>query len=536
MWRPLINTISVGTNEIGPMEAMATTPVFQNPELGLDKAITSGATYSAAGDMVFYSYAITNSGNVTLPGPFTVEDDIIGTLADCAAGPLVPGASTTCTTAYAVTPADLGNGSVTNVAYALASFNGQAVGSNTDSETAIAAVILSCPEEESLEGCLAQSDVDNAFDAWLAGFDAYQACGAMVYYTVNGQDVSTLDGVPAPSLCGGSVTVTAHAGGGCGGDCTSVFTVDDNPNPAITPAMDMAVECDGNGNTTALNNWLASHGGASADDVCQQVSWSDDFTGLSSLCGAAGPATVTFTATDGCNNSSSTTATITIEDTTPPSGSCPQGVSGLTDPAQAPGPDVPAILALYSDLCGNVSVAVSSETEMLNDCQDFEVRHAYTVTDGCGNSTACMVTHSGRIPGEIAGECPATSISNLQCQADVPNEDLAYIASFFTGADGQPVTAVLSGASYSETGNCTFLVTRQYTLFDNCGNTRVCEATYAGEDTSPPQGNCPSGYEVAALDDIPPPDADWIRGHYLDNCSPVSVQILRDHAVISYPE
>ena len=33
------------------------------------------ATYDAVGDVISYSYLVTNNGNVTLGGPFTVTDD-----------------------------------------------------------------------------------------------------------------------------------------------------------------------------------------------------------------------------------------------------------------------------------------------------------------------------------------------------------------------------------------------------------------------------------------------------------------------------
>ena len=87
--------------------------------------------------------------------------------------------------------------------------------------------------------------------------------------------------------------------------------------PSIdTPSADLTVECDGNGNTAELNNWIDTYGGAAASDACSGVTWSNDFTALSDLCGATGAATVTFTATDDCGLTSTTTATFTIE--TPP--------------------------------------------------------------------------------------------------------------------------------------------------------------------------------------------------------------------------
>ena len=116
---------------------------------------------------------------------------------------------------------------------------------------------------------------------------------------------------------------------------TQTIEVQDTHAPVIAPAaMDMVVDCDGNGNTADLAAWLASNGGAEATDNCGAVTWShnycehngngngngDDCDGvsLSDLCGETGSATVTFTATDECGNASSTSATFTIRDITAP--------------------------------------------------------------------------------------------------------------------------------------------------------------------------------------------------------------------------
>jgi len=87
----------------------------QAPALALAKSANVTA-YDNVGETILYTYTIENTGNVTLAGPFTMEDDVEGTLTDCAVGPLAPGAETTCTTAHIVTQADLDAGSITNTA------------------------------------------------------------------------------------------------------------------------------------------------------------------------------------------------------------------------------------------------------------------------------------------------------------------------------------------------------------------------------------------------------------------------------------
>ena len=85
--------------------------------------------------MLHYSYLVTNTGNVTLSGPFTVTDDRSTDETCPATATLAPGASIICMATYTVTQADLDAGSVTNIASAHGTFSGNPVTSPTDSET-----------------------------------------------------------------------------------------------------------------------------------------------------------------------------------------------------------------------------------------------------------------------------------------------------------------------------------------------------------------------------------------------------------------
>jgi uncharacterized repeat protein (TIGR01451 family) len=110
---------------------------FLQPELTLVKEITSGAVFSIAGDTIFYSFTIINTGEVAFLGPFTVVDDKIGTLSNCAAGPLMVGDSVSCTAFYLVSTNDVDDGFVKNIAVASTEYINVTVSSNTDSAIAI---------------------------------------------------------------------------------------------------------------------------------------------------------------------------------------------------------------------------------------------------------------------------------------------------------------------------------------------------------------------------------------------------------------
>ncbi|MGA4544337.1 DUF7507 domain-containing protein [Uniformispora flossi] len=94
----------------------ATIPVGR-PHLHLVKSVDSSHPY-AAGDVVTYTYTLTNTGATTLTG-LRIDDDRV-TGITCGSTTLDPGASTTCTGTYMVTEADAAAGHVTNVATAAA--------------------------------------------------------------------------------------------------------------------------------------------------------------------------------------------------------------------------------------------------------------------------------------------------------------------------------------------------------------------------------------------------------------------------------
>ncbi|MDN3205975.1 DUF7507 domain-containing protein, partial [Algoriphagus sediminis] len=100
--------------------ASATVTAIQNPGIELEK-FADTPEYSAAGDVIDYSIVVTNTGNVILSN-VTIEDPLTGLNTNI--GDLAPGQSTTVTTSYTVTQADVDTGSVTNAATATGSTPG----------------------------------------------------------------------------------------------------------------------------------------------------------------------------------------------------------------------------------------------------------------------------------------------------------------------------------------------------------------------------------------------------------------------------
>lgn len=97
-----------------------TVAATQTPSLIATKAIAPGSatSFAAVGDQISYLFTVTNTGNVTLSEPITIDDDQIGTGLACGPGPLAPGGMVSCTHVWSAEQDDLNLGSVTNIATA----------------------------------------------------------------------------------------------------------------------------------------------------------------------------------------------------------------------------------------------------------------------------------------------------------------------------------------------------------------------------------------------------------------------------------
>lgn len=109
----------IGAAAVEAEAQLTLTGPAQTPALALVKDSAS-VPFTAVDQVISYSYAVQNTGNITLTAPITVADDKIA-LVTCPASPtagLPPLASITCNGTYRVTQADLNAGSVTNTATA----------------------------------------------------------------------------------------------------------------------------------------------------------------------------------------------------------------------------------------------------------------------------------------------------------------------------------------------------------------------------------------------------------------------------------
>ncbi len=124
----LTNTATVTGNEADPVAgnntSSAQTCVVQ-PSLSMVKSASpSDSGHFTVGQVITYSFVITNTGGVTLTdvhpteGAFSGSGAMSAPVCPAAAASVAPGGSVTCTATYTLTQADVDNGSVTNTATA----------------------------------------------------------------------------------------------------------------------------------------------------------------------------------------------------------------------------------------------------------------------------------------------------------------------------------------------------------------------------------------------------------------------------------
>ncbi len=310
---------------------------------------------------------------------------------------------------------------------------------------------------------------------------------------------------------------------------TQVITITDNTPPVIDPpASDMEVECDGEGNTAELNEWLNNQGGALATDPCGgPVTWTNDFTELTDDCGNTGEATVTFTATDDCDNTASTTATFTIVDTQPP-----VLITPAPDIEVGPDPetcevdleDVDLIPPVFTDVCDDENITLT------NDAPDVfppgETIVTWTATDDCGNTetTTQTVTVWTLEPPDV--ECPPDSLTVSTdegvCEAfvNVPAPDVTDPCPYTMTHDSEYGISDEDASGTYPVGSHTII----WTITDIFDNVTTCLVVLTVVDDEDPELICPDpieqeadwGEDFASDVEVPPP-------FYDDNCEVVTL-------------
>ncbi|MEO0777108.1 MAG: gliding motility-associated C-terminal domain-containing protein [Bacteroidota bacterium] len=265
-------------------------------------------------------------------------------------------------------------------------------------------------------------------------------------------------------ICDWSVVVTFRAQDACGlqNEASATFSIFDNTPPTISgvPA-DLIVDCQ---NIPAPASPLVN------DDCDPNVGLSFSADTSLGTCPVLLVITRTWTATDACNNSSTATQVIRVEDNDDP---ILLGVPADTAVTCA-GVPAPANVTVDDACDPNPTLSFSETDTRPNDgsCADYNytITRVWTATDGCGRSVSQsqqLVVTDTEAPTFVG----PPDVTLLCGQATDPTMT-GQLTNVVDDCDPAPAVAfndVISG------GNCanTFVITRVWTVQDACGNTAV---------------------------------------------------------------
>ena len=306
--------------------------------------------------------------------------------------------------------------------------------------------------------------------------------------------------------CAGNYTLTRTwtATDGCGNSSTAsqVITVKDSKAPifANIPA-NTTVECDA---IPAVQNPTATDNCSGATVRYEgEVKTNGNCAGNYTL-------TRTWTATDGCNNSSTASQVITVRDTKAPVlANVPANTTVECDA-------IPAVQnPTATDNCSGATVRYEGEVKTNGNCAgNYTLTRTWTATDGCNNSsTASQVITVRDTKAPVMANVPANTTVECDAIPAVQNP---------TATDNCSGATVRYEGEVKTNGNCAgnYTLTRTWTATDGCGNSSTASQVITVKDTKAPVlANVPANttVECDAIPAVQNPTA-------TDNCSGATVR------------
>ena len=280
-----------------------------------------------------------------------------------------------------------------------------------------------------------------------------------------------------------TVTLTVTDNHGNISTCTAIVTVQDNTDP-IAICQNITVNLDANGNAVIT----AAQVNNNSSDACGIASMTVSPSAFD--CSNIGANTVTLTVTDNNGNSSTCSATVTIQDDTNPTVICQNIIVQL----DANGNVVTVATDIDNGSSDNCSTSGSgltfSASQTSFDCSNIGANTiTLTVTDAYGNSSSCdaIVTVSDTVS-------PVAICQNITVQLDA-NGNVTISAIDIDGGSTDNCSDINSGLTFTAsqtTFDCTDegINTVILTVTDAYGNSSTCTAIVTVENNVAPAAVC----------------------------------------------
>ncbi|MFT4599890.1 MAG: hypothetical protein ACI857_000057 [Arenicella sp.] len=269
---------------------------------------------------------------------------------------------------------------------------------------------------------------------------------------------------------------------------TQTITVSDLTNPSASSPSDIVL----------------SSGGAPAPDVLVVTDEADNCTANPVVAfvsdvsdGNTCPETITrtYSVTDDCNNQITLVQNVIINDQVMPTASNPVSIN-VECTSNVPAPDV-LVVTDEADDCGTPVVAFVSDVSDGNTCPETITR-TYSVTDGASNQIAVTQTITVNDATNPTASNPAGI--NVDCIGNVPSPDVLDVTD---EADNCGIPTVAFVSDVSDGNTCPEVITRTYSVMDDCNNTINVTQTISVNDVTNPTASNPANVSVECLTDAP---------------------------------
>ncbi len=296
-------------------------------------------------------------------------------------------------------------------------------------------------------------------------------CVAPLTVTFEG-DVS--DGRTCPE----TITRTYRVADACGNftEVEQTITVNDVTAPAVQPLAAVNVECVEDVPVNDISIVLATDNCVAPLTVTFEGDVSDGRTCPETI-------TRTYRVSDACGNFTEVEQTITVNDVTAPAVQ-PLAAVNVECVEDVPVNDISIVLA--TDNCvAPLTVTFEGDVSDGRTCPETITR-TYRVSDACGNQT--LVTQTITVDDTTAPTASNPPPINVECTADVPAPDITVVTDEADNCTANPVVAHVSDVSNG--GFNPEVITRTYSITDDCGNSINVAQTITIDDVTPPDVQC----------------------------------------------
>ncbi|WP_159517808.1 beta strand repeat-containing protein, partial [Sunxiuqinia indica] len=295
---------------------------------------------------------------------------------------------------------------------------------------------------------------------------------------------------------------------------TQYITVQDTTPPTFTVPVDTTIYKDDNCNyDTSVTNTGDVTDESDNCSINLDASYSDVETPGS--CSGETIVSRTWSLTDDCGNNITYLQTITVADTISPVISCPLlddveacDISEFNTQTSFPYSETtqPITVAEFEALGGTASDNCNVFTISYQDVSDNgncpeTITRTYTVTDDCGNITTCAqtITLNDYTPPEFTVPADITVYKDDACNYIVTVDETGDVTD-----ETDNCTAILNATftDVESTGSCVdeTIITRTWTLVDDCGNDSIQVQTITVADTISPIVSCPPLADIEVCD------------------------------------